>query len=225
MPPIGGRARPSCGPSSARMRRLGARTSTSSISRGSEGGAAARSCAMHRTINWILMLAMLASIFALYAIKDGTRRLEARVQAQERALERAENDVSVLTAERAHLARPRAIRAISPQARDVAGCQRPISARRPAFLPHPKDPTPAPFARGRGAAVRGEVRHDGSQRSSSGARPAAHSPALARSRAPPTAHAGHDRLRAARLRGHRRPARPAVAEVRTGDDGSRWPSP
>jgi cell division protein FtsL len=61
---------------------------------------------MHRTINWILMLATLASIFALYAVKDGTRRLEARVQAQERALERAENDVSVLTAERAHLARP-----------------------------------------------------------------------------------------------------------------------
>lgn len=61
---------------------------------------------MHRTINWILMLAALASTFALYAIKDGTRRLEARVQAQERTLERAENDVSVLTAERAHLARP-----------------------------------------------------------------------------------------------------------------------
>ena len=61
---------------------------------------------MHRAINWILMLATLASTFALYAIKDGTRRLEARVQAQERTLERAENDVSVLTAERAHLSRP-----------------------------------------------------------------------------------------------------------------------
>ena len=61
---------------------------------------------MHRTINWILMLATLASTFALYAIKDGTRRLEARVQAQERVLERVENDVSVLTAEWAHLARP-----------------------------------------------------------------------------------------------------------------------
>ena len=61
---------------------------------------------MHRTINWILMLATLASTFALYAIKDGTRRLEGRVQAQERTLERVENDVSVLTAERAHLSRP-----------------------------------------------------------------------------------------------------------------------
>jgi cell division protein FtsL len=61
---------------------------------------------MHRAINSILMLATLVGLFALYAIKDGTRRLEARVQAQERALERAENDVSVLAAERAHLARP-----------------------------------------------------------------------------------------------------------------------
>jgi hypothetical protein len=41
---------------------------------------------MHRTINWILMLATLASIFALYAIKDGTRRLEARVHAVEHRL-------------------------------------------------------------------------------------------------------------------------------------------
>jgi len=71
---------------------------------------------MHRTINWILMLATLASIFALYVIKDGTRRLEARVQAEERALERAENDVSVLTAERAHLARPERL---EPLAREL----------------------------------------------------------------------------------------------------------
>jgi len=61
---------------------------------------------MHRTLNWVLALATLAGMSALYVIKEGTRRLEARVQAQERALERAENDVSVLTAERAHLARP-----------------------------------------------------------------------------------------------------------------------
>jgi cell division protein FtsL len=61
---------------------------------------------MHRTVNWILMLALIVGTSALYAIKDGTRRIEARVQAQERALERLESDVSVLTAERAHLARP-----------------------------------------------------------------------------------------------------------------------
>ena len=64
---------------------------------------------MHRaigTINWLLMLATLASAVALYAIKHDTRRLEMRVLAQERTLERAQNDVTVLTAERAHLARP-----------------------------------------------------------------------------------------------------------------------
>ena len=57
-------------------------------------------------LNWALMLATLASAFALYAVKYDTRRLEARVQAQERALEKAESDVTVLVAERAHLARP-----------------------------------------------------------------------------------------------------------------------
>ena len=64
---------------------------------------------MHRAIgaiNWVLMLATLASAVALYAIKNDTRRLEVRVLAQERALERAQNDVTVLIAERAHLARP-----------------------------------------------------------------------------------------------------------------------
>jgi cell division protein FtsL len=60
---------------------------------------------LHR-VNWVLMLATLAAAFALYAIKYDTRRLEIRVQAQERALEKAESDVTVLKAERAHLARP-----------------------------------------------------------------------------------------------------------------------
>jgi len=61
---------------------------------------------MHRRVNWALLLASLAAAFALYAVKYDTRRLEARVQSQERALEKAESDVTVLTAERAYLARP-----------------------------------------------------------------------------------------------------------------------
>lgn len=61
---------------------------------------------MLRGVNLALMLATLASAFALYAVKYDTRRLEARVQAQERALEKSESDVTVLAAERAHLARP-----------------------------------------------------------------------------------------------------------------------
>ena len=64
---------------------------------------------MHRAINWLLALLTLASAFGLYTIKYDTRRLEAKVQAQERALEKARNDVTVLTAERAHLARPERI--------------------------------------------------------------------------------------------------------------------
>ncbi len=61
---------------------------------------------MHRAINLGLMLATLASAVVLYAVKNDTRRLEARVGAQERVLERARSDVAVLTAERAHLSRP-----------------------------------------------------------------------------------------------------------------------
>jgi cell division protein FtsL len=61
---------------------------------------------MHRRVNWALMVATLGAAFALYAIKYDTRRLELRVQAQERALEKAETDVTVLRAERAYLARP-----------------------------------------------------------------------------------------------------------------------
>ena len=61
---------------------------------------------MHRRLNWALMVATLGAAFTLYAIKYDTRRLELRVQAQERALEKAETDVTVLRAERAYLARP-----------------------------------------------------------------------------------------------------------------------
>jgi cell division protein FtsL len=61
---------------------------------------------MHRKLNWLLMLATLATAFALYAIKYDTRRLETRVQAQERALDKAESDVTIVAAERAFLARP-----------------------------------------------------------------------------------------------------------------------
>ena len=70
---------------------------------------------MHRTVNWTLMLLTLASAFGLYALKYDTRRLELRVQEQERALEKAENDVTVLKAERAHLARPERLEPLARQ--------------------------------------------------------------------------------------------------------------
>lgn len=48
----------------------------------------------------------ISSAFLLYGLSYDTRQLEARVAAQERAAERARSDISVLKAERAHLARP-----------------------------------------------------------------------------------------------------------------------
>jgi hypothetical protein len=51
----------------------------------------------------------LASAFALYVVNFDVRALEQKVLARERALDRAEADIAVLAAERAHLARPERI--------------------------------------------------------------------------------------------------------------------
>ena len=51
----------------------------------------------------------LSSAFLLYGLNYDTRRLEARVQAQERSAEKARSDIAVLKADRAHLARPERI--------------------------------------------------------------------------------------------------------------------
>lgn len=48
----------------------------------------------------------ISSAFLLYGLSYDTRQLEARVGAQERLAEQARSDISVLKAERAHLARP-----------------------------------------------------------------------------------------------------------------------
>lgn len=48
----------------------------------------------------------ISSAFLLYGLSYDTRQLEASVAAQERLAERARSDISVLKAERAHLARP-----------------------------------------------------------------------------------------------------------------------
>jgi len=48
----------------------------------------------------------LLSVFLVYALKYDTRELENRVHALERQIERAAADISVLTAEQAHLLRP-----------------------------------------------------------------------------------------------------------------------
>jgi cell division protein FtsL len=66
----------------------------------------------------------LACAFALYAVNYDTRRLEQRVQAQERAVEKAANKIAVLKAERAYLARPGRI---EPLARALG--MQPVTAR------------------------------------------------------------------------------------------------
>lgn len=48
----------------------------------------------------------ISSAFLLYGLSYDTRQIEARVAAQERQAEEARSDISVLKAERAHLARP-----------------------------------------------------------------------------------------------------------------------
>ena len=62
-----------------------------------------------RLLTLALALLALASAFLLYGLNYETRRLESRVQAQERAIDRTRSDIAVLKAERAHLARPERI--------------------------------------------------------------------------------------------------------------------
>jgi cell division protein FtsL len=62
------------------------------------------------------LILAIASAFVLYSSNYDTRLLEARVAEQERAIEKARSDISVLKAERAHLGRPERI---EPLARAV----------------------------------------------------------------------------------------------------------
>src|SRR5262249_28191990 len=99
---------------------------------------------MQRALNWMLMLATLAATVGLYWIKYDTRMLEARVEGQEHALGKAEEDVRVLTAERAHLARPERL---EPLARALGLA--PIGAGQ--YLRLDERPGPAPPSAQQGA--------------------------------------------------------------------------
>jgi cell division protein FtsL len=61
---------------------------------------------MLRIVNLVLAAAVMVGAAGLYAVKTDARRLEAQVQAQERTHERLIDDIAVLSAERAYLARP-----------------------------------------------------------------------------------------------------------------------
>lgn len=52
---------------------------------------------------------VLASAFLLYGLNYDTRRIEANLQALERAADKAKSDIAILKAERAHLGRPERI--------------------------------------------------------------------------------------------------------------------
>ncbi|HVY41716.1 MAG TPA: cell division protein FtsL [Hyphomicrobiaceae bacterium] len=64
---------------------------------------------MLRLLAVIAAFGALGMAFALYGVKYDTRRLEARVQVDERTVERLQGDIAVLKAERAYLARPERI--------------------------------------------------------------------------------------------------------------------
>jgi cell division protein FtsL len=96
---------------------------------------------MLRALNLLLMLTALASAFALYVLKYDTRRMEVRVQTLERSMDKVEEEIAALKAQRAHLARPERI---APLARALGLA--PIGARQylrvEAVAPPPDPPTP-----------------------------------------------------------------------------------
>jgi cell division protein FtsL len=62
-----------------------------------------------RTVNLVLLILALASAFALYVLKYDTRRMELRVQTLERSLDQVREEIGLLKAQHAHLARPERI--------------------------------------------------------------------------------------------------------------------
>jgi cell division protein FtsL len=69
-----------------------------------------------RLMNLAAFCFAVASAFLLYSLNYETRRLEAHVQSQERAAEKARSDIAVLKAERGHLSRPERIDPFAPPA-------------------------------------------------------------------------------------------------------------
>ena len=67
------------------------------------------------------LILTIASAFVLYSSNYDTRQFEARVAEQERAIDKARSDISVLKAERAHLGRPGAHRAAGARPRSRPG--------------------------------------------------------------------------------------------------------
>jgi cell division protein FtsL len=64
---------------------------------------------MRRTLFGLACIATVASAYGLYAISASTRRLERSVQALEARRDKLRDDVQLLRADRAYLARPERI--------------------------------------------------------------------------------------------------------------------
>ncbi|HPG88525.1 MAG TPA: cell division protein FtsL [Hyphomicrobium sp.] len=98
-----------------------------------------------RLLNIAAFFFAVASAFLLYSLNYETRRLEAHIQAQERAAQKAKSDIAVLKAERSHLSRParidpiarsqglappRADQLVAPDVAAAIGKQNPVALRR-----------------------------------------------------------------------------------------------
>ncbi|MCH9806863.1 MAG: cell division protein FtsL [Alphaproteobacteria bacterium] len=62
-----------------------------------------------RILLTLAVIATLGSAFTLYAVNYETRAIAEDVKRKVRAIEKAQHDISILKAERAHLARPERI--------------------------------------------------------------------------------------------------------------------
>lgn len=68
---------------------------------------------MARLLTILAGLLTIAAAAGLYSQKHDTRRIEAEVQATERAIEKAESDIAALKSERAYLGRPERVDALA----------------------------------------------------------------------------------------------------------------
>lgn len=81
---------------------------------------------MLRWLTATVALATIAAAFGVTWLKHDTRRLEARLQAQERQIEKAESDIAILRAELGFLTRPERL---DPLARRHLGLRPPTPAQ------------------------------------------------------------------------------------------------
>ena len=95
-----------------------------------------------RTLTLLAFACLLSSAFVLYNVKYDTQRLQARIQEQERRIERTVTDIAILKAERAHLSRPERLERL---AREELGL---------------RAPKPGQFVRGRDIPMRRTMRSE-----------------------------------------------------------------